>query len=211
MQIDKYKLLVFDLDGTLVHTTAEYRYFIVLKVLKILGVKRKVSLRNIDKFWFDGNRTKTITEDFGCNKIEFWKVFRKEDKFEERAKYTHVYDDVWEVTEKLISYGKRLAITTGAPKPIAKIELSLLPQDRFEKVISITSTRYKAKPNPESLTGCLKFCQTKPEDAVYIGNSNEDGEYAKAAGMDFIYIERKEHSFFGEYTAIIHSLQELIS
>ena len=35
--IDKYKLVVFDLDGTLVHTTAEYRYFVVPQTLKDLG------------------------------------------------------------------------------------------------------------------------------------------------------------------------------
>lgn len=211
MLIDKYKLIIFDLDGTLVHTTAEYRYFIVPNVLKKLGVNKKISLGSIDKFWFDGNRTKTITEDFGCNKIEFWKVFHKQDKIEERAKYTHVYDDVWEVTEKLINHDKQLAITTGAPKRIVKIELSLLSQDRFDKVTSITSTRYKAKPHPGSLLGCLKYCRTEPKDAVYIGNSREDSEYAKAANVDFIYLERREHSFSREHVTTINSLRELIS
>lgn len=65
-------------------------------------------------------------------------------------------------------------------------------------------------PHPESLYGCLKYCKTKPDDAVYIGNSKEDGTYAKAASVDFIFLERKEHSFTGKHIATIHSLMELI-
>ena len=119
-------------------------------------------------------------------------------KLEERAKFTHVYDDVWESLKKLKKMGKILAITTGAPKKLAEMEIGLLPENLFTKITAITSTRYKSKPHPESLLGCLKFCKIKPQDAVYIGNSNEDAKYAKAANVDFIYLERREHEFKGE-------------
>lgn len=208
MLIDKYSLIVFDLDGTLVRTTAEYRYRIVPYVLKKLGVN-KVTESLIDKFWFDGNRNDTINNEFGLDKNSFWKVFHKEDSIEGRTKYTFVYDDVHEAVKRLKSHGKILAITTGAPKKIAKIETDLIPKEEFEKIISITSTRYSAKPDPQSLIGCLKFCKTKPEDAVYIGNSREDAEYANAAGVDFIYLERREHEFAGDPKATIHTLAGL--
>lgn len=208
--VAKYKFVIFDLDGTLVHTTAEYRYFIVPKALKKAGVNKKVSLKLIDKFWFEGNRNTIISEQFGCDKNLFWKVFHREDKIDERAKYTHVYDDVWETITSLRGIGKKLAITTGAPKPIAKIEVDLLPKDHFDKIISITSTRYKAKPHPESLIGCLKFFKAKPSDAVYIGNSMEDNKYALAAGVDFIFLERREHPFSGKSVLKINSLRELL-
>lgn len=208
MLINKYQLIIFDLDGTLVHTTAEYRYYIVPKVLKKLGIN-KTSLNLIDKFWFDGDRDKTIQDNFKCDKDLFWKVFRKEDNFEQRAKYTHAYDDVEESVKKLKKLNKLLAITTGAPKWIAKIETNLIPKNNFAKITSITSTRYKAKPHPESLLGCLKFCNTKANKAVYIGNSREDSQYAKAAGVDFIYLERREHNFSGEFITTINTLTEL--
>lgn len=209
MLVGKYKLIVFDLDGTLVHTTAEYRYQIVPHVLKKLGVMN-VSLPLIDKFWFDGNRNETIKIEFGLDKDIFWKVFHIEDSMEKRREYTHVYDDVHYAIKRLKKLGKVLAITTGAPKMIAKIETDLIPKEDFAKIISITSTRYKAKPHPESLIGCLKFCKTKATDAVYIGNSREDAEYAKAAGVDFIYLERREHNFSGDAIATINTLADLV-
>ncbi len=209
MLINKYKLIIFDLDGTLVHTTAEYRYFIVPHVLKKIGVSKKPNLKLIDKFWFDGNRNSTIINNFKCDKDLFWKVFHKEDNADQRAIYTHAYDDVEESVKKLKKLNKLLAITTGAPKWIAKIETNLIPKNEFLKIISITSTRYKAKPHPESLIGCLKYYGIKAQDSVYIGNSGEDGIYANAAKVDFIYLERREHSFSGKSITTINTLKDL--
>ncbi len=51
----------------------------------------------------------------------------------------------------------------------------------------------------------------QPNETVYVGNSNEDAYFAKNAGVDFIYLERKEHQFdLRDYAiATIHSLSEL--
>lgn len=207
--VEKYKLTVFDLDGTLVHTTAEYRYHVVPETLKKLA-KPVPKQKDIDRFWFEGNRNDVIRQIFDCDKDIFWKVFHKLDKIEDRAKYTHAYDDVSDVLKSLKKRGKILAITTGAPKRIAEMEIDLIPKELFTKITSITSTRYKAKPHPESLLGTLKKLKIKNTEAVYIGNSTEDGEYALAAGVDFIFLERREHTFASEKLTTIHSLLELL-
>lgn len=211
MLIDKYKTLVFDLDGTLVHTTAEYRYFIVPETLRIIGKPNNVKAQLIDKFWFDADRNKTIEKHFGCDKNIFWKTFHKIDLIEKRQEFTHAYDDVQDTLKNLKDLGKNLAITTGAPKKIAQMETELIPKKLFTKIISITSTRYKGKPHPESLLGCLRFCKTNPKEAVYIGNSTEDGVYANAAGVDFIYIERREHQFSAKNIYTIPTLFDLFA
>lgn len=216
--LDKYKLVVFDLDGTLVHTTAEYRYFVVPNVLKELGkgpkklnfAKQNFAFNAIDKFWFDGERDKTISNELGCDPKIFWKVFHKFDKPEKRAKFTKVYDDVTLVLSKLKKAGKMLAITTGAPRRIAEMEINLLPKHLFIKIISVYSTRYKNKPHPQSLMACIKFCKANAVQSVYIGNSNDDSIYANSAGVDFIYIERKEHPFKESSITTIHTLFDLL-
>ena len=209
--LDKYKLVVFDLDGTLVHTTAEYRYLIVSKVLKELGKKiKKLNSHAIDKFWFDGERDKTIRQKFNCNPEIFWKIFHKYDKPDNRAKFTRIYDDVIPALTKLKDKGKILAITTGAPKKIAQMEIDLLPGPLFTKIISVYSTRYKNKPHPQSLLAIIKFCKAKVADTVYVGNSNDDSIYANAASVNFIYIERREHSFSESAIATIHTLFDLL-
>lgn len=51
----------------------------------------------------------------------------------------------------------------------------------------------------------------RPEETLYIGNSDEDALYAKRAGVDFIHIDRKEYPFeLKKYaTRVINSLEEL--
>lgn len=209
--LDKYKLVAFDLDGTLVHTTAEYRYFVVPQTLKDLGKDANpIDFHAIDKFWFDGNRDKTIEKYFKCSPKAFWNAFHKLDSPSRRAHYTRLYDDVKPVIYRLKKQGKILAITTGAPKNIAKIELDLLPRQLFAKIISVTSTRYKNKPHPESLLACIKYCGVKSDEAVYIGNSSDDSIYTSSAKVDFLYIERREHTFKGTSIATIHTLFDLL-
>ncbi len=209
MLLDKYQLVIFDLDGTLVHTKEEYRYKVVPETLKVLKISHKVNRKAIDKFWFDGSRNQTIKKYFKIEPKEFWKVFHTLDFMENRAKFTFAYDDVTRTLRMLKKLGKTLAITTGAPKWIAEMETKLLPRHLFSKIISITSTRYKAKPDLQSLNGCLKYLKFKPSDAVYVCNSTEDAIYAKNANVDFIYLERKEHEFKSKKLKTIHSLREL--
>ena len=209
MIIDKYTLVVFDLDGTLVHTKAEYRYLLVPKVLKHLGKNPRIDLRLIDKFWFDGNRNTTIQNDFGCDPMIFWRTIHKVDDMKERDKYTYVYNDVHEAIYMLAKIGKVLAITTGAAKKLANFEADLLPRELFTTITPIRSSHYKDKPHPGSLLGCLKLCKANLNEAVYIGNSSEDCEYSANAGVDFIYLDRSEHDFKGGSVSTIHTLLEL--
>lgn len=209
--INKYTLIVFDLDGTLVHTTAEYRYSVVPKVIQKLGQDpNKIALKDVDKFWFDGERNTTIKQCFKVDPYFFWKTFHKYDVPKERKRYTMPYEDVLPALNDLKEKGKILAVTTGAPKWIAQMEISLLPPDLFTKVISVTSTRYKNKPHPQSLLACIRFCKKNVEESLYIGNSDDDAIYAKAANVDFLYIGRRKHSFSRSKVATIHSLLDLV-
>ena len=50
-------------------------------------------------------------------------------------------------------------------------------------------------------------------NCYYIGNSNEDAYYSKNAGVEFIYLERKEHEFDLKDYAIttIQTLEDLFN
>lgn len=73
----KFKAVIFDLDGTLVHTTPKYRYKTTGRTLKEFGKKATKDI--IDKFWFEGKRDKTIKKYFGVEPKLFWNVFREKD------------------------------------------------------------------------------------------------------------------------------------
>ena len=90
-------------------------------------------------------------------------------------------------------------------------KLNGAPHDYY---LSITDSGHEEKPNPKSFEFVMKeLALQKPNTTVYIGNSNEDAYYAKNAGVDFIYLERREHPFVLDDYAIctIHSLDELFA
>ena len=208
--LDKYKHISFDLDGTLVYTVPEYRHKIVPVVVDRLGgsIKEK---HLIDRFWFEANRDEIILNNFGLDPQLFWSLFRKLDSASQRAPHIRAYDDGEPTLRRLKKMGKIISIITVAPHLIAQMEIEKLNDAPYDYYFSITNSKYKQKPDPESLHFVLKKLNVEKEETVYIGNSNEDAYYAKNAGVDFIYLERKEHPFdLKEYAAAtIHSLDEL--
>lgn len=208
--LSKYKHISFDLDGTLVHTIPEYRHKLLPKVVKKLGgtIKEEYS---IDRFWFESGRDKTIQEDFNINPSRFWSLFRTLDAPEKRSLHTYAYDDAERSLKKIKKSGKILSIITGAPHLIAEMEIKKLNGVSYDLYLSIHDNGYKGKPNPKSFDFALNKLAVDKKETLYIGNSNEDAYYAKNAGVDFIYLERKEHEFDLKNYAIatIHSLDAL--
>ncbi|RLJ00944.1 MAG: hypothetical protein DRP11_05225 [Candidatus Aenigmatarchaeota archaeon] len=189
----KYTSFIFDLDGTLVRTDPEYRHLVVGKILEELGVS--ASEKDIDRFWFEGERNSFIRERFGVNPKTFWELYRKYESVELRRKYVSPYPDV-DVLERIKENGYRTGIVTGAPPEIAKMELELLGPENFDAVIVTTvSENVKSKPHPHGIELCLKSLSTDKGEAVYIGNSDEDVLAAKNAGVLDVFINRNEHPF----------------
>jgi len=208
--LSPYKHISFDLDGTLVHTVPEYRYKIVPMVVKELGGEIN-DRHHIDKFWFEAGRDEVIKNHFGLEPSAFWTLFRKTDSADKRSSHTHAYDDSERTLRKLKEMGKIISIITGAPHYLAQIEISKLNGAPHDFYLSITDSEFIEKPDPKSLIFSLEKLKMSPKETIYIGNSNEDAYFAKNAGVDFIYLERKEHQFdLKDYSiATIHSLDEL--
>lgn len=210
--IEKYRHISFDLDGTLVHTVPEYRHRVVPRVVAGLGGVIHDD-HSVDRFWFEPNRNETIRREFALEPEVFWPLFRKIDTIEERSSHTHPYEDSARALHTLKTQGKTVSILTGAPHWIAEMEIEKLNGAPHDFHISLIQGKFKNKPDPESFRHALQQLRMNPSETVYIGNAGEDAAYAKNAGVDFMYLERKEHEFtLREYAvAVIHSLDELVS
>lgn len=212
MLLNKYKHISFDLDGTLVHTVRDYRHTVIPKVVSQLGgtVGNPTA---VDKFWFEPGRDETIKAEFGIAPADFWPLFRRIDTPEARAANTRAYEDSETTLIKIKESGKLISIITGAPHWVAKMELEKLNGAPFDFFIPLADSRYAEKPHPESLHFVMAELKTSPSETVYIGNSNDDAIYAKKAGVDSIYLERKEHEFGlrDKAVGVIHSLHELFA
>ncbi len=208
------KSFIFDLDGTLVHTTPEYRYMVVGNTLETFNIKS--TKKDIDDFWFlsEKDRIKIIKDIWKLDPEEqFWPAFREYDALDLRKKHTWVYDDVG-ILSLLNKNGLRTGIVTSAPTHIIKLELSLLDHEFGSVVRAKLADGVKQKPDPEGLIKCMDDLGVNSSNTLYIGNSKEDMEMARNAQVYGVFVERREYDF-GEIEAdltitSLEALRELI-
>ncbi len=209
--LDKYRHISFDLDGTLVHTVSEYRHGLVPKIVKRLGGRVR-DPHDVNRFWFEGDRTTIIQQCFGLDPKIFWDAFHREDDPGVRANFTRAYDDVFETLTELKARGKVVSIITGSPDYVADVEIAKLGDVNIDLIHSTTSGVFPGKPDPAAMHFILRQLKLTPADTLYVGNSDEDVFFAKNAGVDFVHIDRGEHWFEWGNVAVrsIKRLTELL-
>jgi len=205
----KYEAVIFDLDGTLVHTAPEYRYKVVGRTLGELGA-RHADASDIDRFWFEGNRDALIKEHFSLNPELFWEAYCRNDLIELRMPFMKVYDDVDFITE-LRRKGYMTGIVTGAPIQVAVVEICMLGEGKFDEVVLARhESKLLPKPSPQGLERCLDLLGVSCKKAIYVGNSDEDMAMARGANVLDVFLDRSEHAFPDLKPSVtIHKLYEL--
>ncbi len=200
--------MLFDLDGTLVHTDYRHREIVVGNTLA--GFGKSASHEDIDKFWFEGGRDKIIKDVFGVNPSEFWDIYRNFDTVSLRKKYTRPYDDtnsiVW-----LRNRGYKTGIVTSAPLEMSELESKMIGKDLFDCIIvAHIDNGFQPKPSPQGIYECLEKLGVGKKDAFFVGNSDEDVYASRNAGVIDIFVDRGEHKFADLYpTIVIESLDLL--
>jgi len=189
--IGTYSHVSFDLDGTLVHTKADYRYRIIPAVLVELGGQH-VSHEDMDEFWFGAHRGETIRNRFGLEPDAFWECFHRHDTPDARSRDTVPYPDAVDAIRMIREAGKTISVITGAPSWIADIELAKLQREDIDHVFAIKTSRYAEKPCPDSMHHVLRSLGREAHETLYIGNALEDALFAEAAGCDFVLVDRGE-------------------
>ncbi len=191
-----YKAVIFDLDTTLIRLDSDFKYTIVGTILKDIGIincyEEVYSLRNsVDKFWFGPQRDTVIKEEFNLDPDLFWRLYEKYDTVGLRRQFVEPYYDVNFISQ-LRAKRYKTGIVTLAPKHITDYEVRILGQ-RFDSVVSAHfNGGIKSKPDPEGLIACLGELNVYNNEAVFVGDSDEDLLAAKRANIDFIHIMRKE-------------------
>lgn len=195
--------VIFDLDGTLIHTKHNYIYGVVGSTLKRFDIEFDKELAL--ELWFNYERNK-IMSSLGIEPKKFWEIAHNYDTPQERKKYAEPYNDC-HVLKKLSEKGIKLGVLTGTPQFIAEIELDKLGIE-FDAVVF--AHEEKAKPSPDGLDECLNLLETKKEAALFVGNGDEDIQAAKKIGMLDIHIDRGEHVIKTSPTKTIKTLEELL-
>jgi len=185
--MNKYKVLLFDLDGTLCDTDE----MIVQTMYAIYKDYKPTKVRTREElYYFSGPPIRdTLAREFpDYNGDEMYEVFKKV-SYGFYAKCVKAYQDELEVLTKLKEKGYLLGVVTnkGYPLTIYSLEICGI-KHLFDAVVSADDVTIP-KPDPTGIYKALEKLNIKDKkDCLYIGDNDIDYVTASNAGVDTLLV-----------------------
>jgi len=180
----KFKGIIFDLDGTLVnsledisdamntvltglnyptHTYDTYQYFIGSGLRNLVSKALPAS----------NNSEEQIEICFDCMINEYREVCTFK---------TKPYQGIIELLDNLVSRNIKLAVFSNKADELTKKIASEIFPDHFDAAVGLSTEELK-KPNPFEAIGISKSWNLKPEEILFVGDSDIDMQTAINANM----------------------------
>ena len=185
------KLIMIDVDGTLVDSVPDLAYCID-EMMQKLGMQKwgETKVRH----WV-GNGIPKLVERALTGELEgrsikevfdiAYPIFL--DLYEDnKAQRSYLYDGVREGLDYLKSQGYQLGCVTNKSEQFTHLLLKVLGIFNDFKIIISGDTLAKRKPDPMPLLYCAEHFNLKPEECLMLGDSVSDVKAARAAGFDII-------------------------
>lgn len=203
----KYKLVIFDMDGTILNTLDDLadstNYALLANGLpeRTIGEVRS----------FVGNGIRRLIERAVPAGTDAAQLDRVHESFTAHYKAhcadkTKPYDGILELIRDLRAAGCRTAVVSNK----ADYGVQTLCRDYFPGLFDMAVGEregIRKKPSPDSVNEVLKKLSVVRADAVYIGDSDVDIETARNAGLDCIAVE---WGFRGREFLIEHGAGRLV-
>ena len=182
------KLCVFDLDGTIVNTIAD----LAAALNSALASQGYPTLSEAEVKAIVGYSTEYMFQHaVPAGHADDWKpVGEFYRSYYERhcCDLSRPYDGVLRSVNRLKAAGIKLAVVSNKPhRDTLTVVNRLFPRDCFNMVLGRMS-KFATKPAPEALQFVLDYFQAGPQDAVYVGDSEVDIQFAKNAGVPCISV-----------------------
>ncbi|QNW94570.1 phosphoglycolate phosphatase [Acinetobacter seifertii] len=217
-QLSKRDLILFDLDGTLVDSAADLYRSMNLS-LQSLGwpLVTEVQIRE----WVGKGASKL------CESVLlhlFGKLDAEQDKVllhtfvetygAELCVNTQVYSGVPEFLKHCQTLNIKMACVTNKPVKLAQGLLDALELSSYFQVVLGGDSLPERKPHPLPLLHCMQSLNTSASQSLMIGDSSNDVEAARRAGIDCIVVSygynHGESIYDCQPQQVIDSLAELI-
>ena len=181
------KLIIFDMDGTLVNSS--------LTIANAINYVRK----HLGLAPLDAGFILSKVNDHTINPAELFyeaPAFTKEHErlFSEYYSANHdkelvLYDGIEALLRKLKQAGKKLAVATNAYRRSTLESLRHLGiAEYFDEVVCYDDAGYQGKPDPKMLLMILERLGMSREEALFIGDGERDEIAAKRAGIAYIMV-----------------------
>jgi len=171
------KAVIFDWDGTIVDS-AEPTYRCYARLFAELGVAfdRRIYARTYSPNWYNTFRELGVPEQRWPHADSRWLAHFADETVE-------LIDGVRDALADLGGRGIIAAVVTSGSRERIVREIRAHGLDEVIRECVCGSDVERKKPHPEALHLCLDRLAVAPADAVYVGDSPEDVEMARAAGV----------------------------
>ena len=188
--MSNYKLIIFDMDGTILDTLADLANAIN-HTLKHFGYPTR-SQCEVRSFLGNGSRylvehalpaDKAVVAELVDQILAYYSAYYKE----HCAIYTKPYAGILELLAKLREQKRLIAVVSNKPD----FGVQALCQCHFPGLFHFACGErvgIRRKPAPDSVKEVLRTLQIQPNEAVYIGDSEVDIATAKNAGLDAVIV-----------------------
>ena len=185
--MNKYRLLLFDLDGTLANTDemVVQSFYALYKEFKPRVVRTREEL-----YYFSGppirETVKTEFPDYDPKEVHqaFSRISR-----DFYAPYVAEYEDEIEVLLALKKAGYLLGVVTNKGAPLTKYTLEICHIDGLFDVVISADDVNTPKPNPEGIYKAMEKVGIKDKkDVLYIGDNDIDYYSGTNAGIDTLLV-----------------------
>ncbi len=180
-----YKAVIFDLDGTLLDTLGD-----IASCMNDVLERLDFPMHELDKYkYFVGDGIKVLVERVipedkrTLETIETCLSEYREEYSKRWDEKARPYDGIPELLDELVSRNIKLAILSNKPHQITVSAVEKLLSKWHFEVIYGERTGLPKKPDPHSAFEIIDIIGVKPEEILYLGDTNVDMETANAAGM----------------------------
>lgn len=205
----KYKLYLFDFDGTLFNTE-EALIFIFKEAFEAIGIK----IKEEDVIRYSRQPLKDTYRELHADESripEFVNAIERLVNSKRSIEHTCLFEDTLSFLTSMRNGGVKAGIVTNNNVTHVKdvLEHYNVPTDTFCSYVGNKETN-KVKPDPEPILLAVKLSNMDIDlkDVVYVGDAYNDVKAAKNAGVTAILLDRNNEYPDGEYIKI-HSLKEL--
>lgn len=185
-----YTACIFDLDGTIINTIHSLTYTTNL-VMKQCGMKTTLTEEQMSTIVGDGYRKQMERSLLACGDSDlshyeealqiYPNVFRENCLYQ-----LETYEGMPELLERMKQAGMKLAVLTNKPHARALDNIRAVYGEGYFDYVLGEQEGIPKKPDPTGVFHILKVLNVKPEQCLYMGDTNTDMRTAIAAGLDAV-------------------------
>lgn len=183
--MENKKLVIFDLDGTLVDAYAAIAESLNY-VFRSLGLKeRSAGIVRRLVGWGDINLLKPYVSH---RKLKYAiDLYRRHHRIS-LLKYSRLYPYARVILRSLKKKGYKLAVASNRPSKFSRILLKHLEIGVFFDYVLCADQAGRGKPHPDMLNQIVKRFKLKKSEALYIGDMSIDAQAGRRAGIDTVIV-----------------------